>query len=148
MKNCRLVILIIVLTAIGLIGMTLPGFGQEKVKQEGPPIVGATGFNIARLVVGTGIENKEPVGISEKFPSSTERVYCFLEATDITRNTEVSFVWVHEGNEMRKLSLPLEAGPRWRTFAFKNLAGLKGIWKVEIKDSVGNLLRDIQFKVE
>lgn len=147
MKSWRFIILIVVLTEIGLIGMTIPGFGQEKVKQEGPPKE-AMGFTIARLAVGTGIENREPVGISEKFPSSIERVYCFLEAIDITKDTEVSFGWVHEGNEMRKITLPLKTGQRWRTYAFKNLAGLKGSWKVEIKDSVGKLLGDIQFKVE
>lgn len=147
MKSWRFILFIVVLTEIGLIGMTFPGFGQEKVTQEGPPKE-AVGFTIARLVVGTGIENREPVGTSGGFPSSIERVYCFLEATDITQKTEVSFVWVHEGKEMRRVSLPLETGPRWRTYAYKNLAGLKGSWKVEIKDSAGNLLRDIPFKVE
>ena len=147
MKNCRSAILIFVLTAIVLIGMTFPSFGQEKVKQESASKE-ATGFTIARLVVGTGVENNEPVGVSVKFPSSTEKVYCFLEAIDITMDKEVSFIWLHGGKEMRKISLPLKMGARWRTYAFKNFAGLNGSWKVEIKDSVGNLLRDIQFKVE
>ncbi len=74
MKNCRSTILIFVLTAIVLIGMTFPSFGQEKVKQKGPSKE-ATGFTIARLLVGTGVENREPVGISKKFPSSIERIY-------------------------------------------------------------------------
>jgi hypothetical protein len=39
-------------------------------------------------------------------------------------------------------------GPRWRTYAFKNLWGLKGDWRVEIKDADGNLLKDVKFKVE
>ena len=147
MKKYRSRILIVVLTVIVIMGIFLPTFGQEKVKQQSP-WKETTGFTIARLVVGTGVENREPVGISEKFPNSIERVYCFLEAIDITKDTEVSFGWVHEGNEMRKITLPLKTGPRWRIYAFKNLAGLKGSWKVEIKDSVGNLLRDIQFKVE
>lgn len=147
MQKYRLRIFIFVLTAIVAMGIFFSSFGQEKVKQESPSKE-ATGFTIAGIFIGTGVENREPVGISEKFPSSIERVYCFLEAIDITMDTEVSFSWVHEGNEMRKITLPLKTGPRWRTYAFKNLRGLKGNWKVEIKDSGGNLLRDIQFKVE
>ncbi len=46
------------------------------------------------------------------------------------------------------MSLPLKAGSRWRTFAHKNLNGLKGDWKVEIKDGEGKLLKDLAFKVE
>ncbi len=46
------------------------------------------------------------------------------------------------------MPLPLKAGPKWTTHANKNLRGLKGDWKVEIKDSEGKVLKDIKFKVE
>jgi hypothetical protein len=39
-------------------------------------------------------------------------------------------------------------GPRWRTYADKNLYGLKGDWKVEVRDAKGNLIKDVKFKVE
>jgi hypothetical protein len=39
-------------------------------------------------------------------------------------------------------------GKRWRTYANKNLRGLKGDWKIEIKDADGNLLKEVKFKVE
>ena len=47
-----------------------------------------------------------------------------------------------------KFSLPLKMGSRWRTFAYKNLNGMKGEWKVEIKGADGKLLKDVAFKVE
>ena len=125
-----------------LVWMMIPeAYGQEKSKE------GAS-LTIARLVVGTGIENSEPVGAAETFPASTEKVYCFLEATNIAKDTEVSFVWSYGDKEMLKTTLPLKAGPKWRTYANKNLRGLKGDWKVEVKDSEGNVLKDIKFKVE
>jgi hypothetical protein len=49
---------------------------------------------------------------------------------------------------MRKVNLPVKVGPRWRTWAFKNLRGSKGEWKVEILDAGGNLIKDVKFKVE
>jgi len=39
-------------------------------------------------------------------------------------------------------------GKTWRTYANKNLRGLKGDWKIEIKDTGGNLLKEVKFKVE
>ncbi len=121
--------------------MTPQAYGQEKAKE-------GTSFTIARLVVGTGVENSEPVGAAETFAASTEKVYCFLEATNIAKDTEVSFVWSYGDKEMLKTTLPLKAGPKWRTYANKNLRGLKGDWKVEIKDSEGKVLKDVKFKVE
>jgi len=121
--------------------MTPQAYGQEKAKE-------GTSLTIARLVVGTGVENSEPAGAAETFPASTEKVYCFLEATNIAKDTEVSFVWSYGDKEMLKTTLPLKAGPKWRTYANKNLRGLKGDWKVEIKDSEGKVLKDVKFKVE
>jgi hypothetical protein len=121
-------------------------YGQEKGKQEGAPK--EVTFTVKRLVVGTGVENSEPVGAAETFPASTEKVYSFLEAADIAKDTEVSFVWSNGGKEILKTTLPLKAGARWRTYANKNLGGLKGDWKVEIKDSDGKVLKDVKFKVE
>jgi hypothetical protein len=75
-------------------------------------------------------------------------VYCFLQAADISKDMEVSFVWFHEQKEILEAILPMKMGKRWRTYADKNLRGLKGGWKVEIKGMDGNLLKEIKFKVE
>lgn len=124
------------LFAVAIVGMILSASGQEKE------------FTIARLVVGTGVENREPVGVAEAFPATTEKVYCFLEATEISKDMEISFVWFHGEKEMLKTNLPLQTGPKWRTFANKNIMGMKGDWKVEVRDTKGNLLKDIKFKVD
>ena len=140
MRRKKMVLLLISTVILAWI-MTPQAYGQEKAKE------GAS-LSIARLVVATGVENSEPAGAAETFPASTEKVYCFLEATDITIDTEVSFVWSYGDKEMLKTILPLKAGPKWRTYANKNLRGLKGDWKVEIKDSEGKVLKDVKFKVE
>jgi len=142
MKKHALLSLIFFLTLIAVWGMVPPTYGQEKAKPEG------AGFTIARAVIGTGVEQGEPVGVAEAFPASTEKVYCFLEAKDIGQDTEVSFVWFHGQKEMLKTGLPLKKGPRWRTNASKNLRELKGDWKVEIRDGSGNLLKEVPFRVE
>jgi hypothetical protein len=140
MRRKKMVLSLISMVILAWI-MTPQAYGQEKAKE-------GTSLTIARLVVGTGVENSEPAGAAETFPASTEKVYCFLEATNIAKDTEVSFVWSYGDKEMLKTTLPLKAGPKWRTYANKNLRGLKGDWKVEIKDSEGKALKDVKFKVE
>jgi hypothetical protein len=146
MKKHVAVMLISVL-ALFTVWIIFPmAYGQEKGKQEGAPKESA--LTVKRLVVGTGVENSEPVGVVETFAASTEKVYCFLEATNIDRDTEISFFWSCGDKEMLKTTLPLKAGSKWRTYANKNLRGLKGDWKVEIKDAGGKVLKDVKFKVE
>jgi hypothetical protein len=139
MKKHGAMMLILVLMVIVGWTMVFLAYGQEKAKGL---------FTIARLVVGTGVDNREPVGVAETFPASTEKVYCFLEATGIAEDTEISFVWFYGEKEMLKINLPIKMGSRWRTNASKNIAGMKGDWKVELRDSNGNLLKEIKFKVE
>jgi hypothetical protein len=147
MKRHGATILVVVLTAITVWGMICPASGQEKTEQKATPKEGA-GFTIVRVVVGTGVENNEPVGVAETFSGSAVKVYCFLQVSDIVKDTEVSLVWFHGQDEKLKTILPLKMGKRWRTYANKNLRGLKGDWKIEIKDAGGNLLKEVKFKVE
>jgi len=147
MKKSLKALLILFVAAFFVNGGILPVFGQEKAKTEGAPKEG-TGFTIVRAVLGTGVENREPAGVAAVFPATTEKVYCFLEAANIPKDMEISLTWFYGQKEMRKISLPLKAGSRWRTFAHKNLGGLKGDWKVEIKDAEGKLLKDLPFRTE
>jgi hypothetical protein len=130
------------LLVVMTVWITFPVFAQEKAKAE------KTGLTVARLVIGTGVENREPVGVAETFPGATEKVYCYLEATNIPEDMEITVVWFHGEKEMLKTALPLKMGSRWRTHADKNLYGLKGDWKVEVRDAKGNLIKDVKFKVE
>jgi Protein of unknown function (DUF2914) len=149
MRKSRIIILVTVSLAFALGGTLFSAYGQEKAKQTAPAVVKETaGLTVARLVVGTGVENKEPVGVAEKFAASTEKIYCFLEATGIVKDTEVSFVWIYNGKEMLKTNMTLKAGGKWRTNVNKNLHGLKGDWKVELRDAGGNVLKEVTFKAE
>ena len=146
MKKTALIIIALAVM-IAFEGMVLLVSGQEKAKPEGAPKEAAA-LTIARAVVGTGVDKSEPVGAAETFPATTEKVTCFIEATNIPKDMDISFVWTHGGKELLKTTLPLKAGPRWRTYAEKNLRGMKGDWKVEIKDAEGKVLKEVKFKVE
>jgi hypothetical protein len=141
MKRNLAILMALPFVIIAAYGISQTAFGQGPAKQNTP-------FKVAKMVVATGVENREPVGVSETFPSSTEKVYSFLEAKDIAEDTQVTFVWYLGGKEMFKIDLPLKKGPKWRTYSYKSLRGQKGDWKVELKDSAGSTVKSISFKVE
>ncbi len=105
-------------------------------------------FSISRMVIAGSIEDREPVGVVSAYSASTEKVYCFLEASEIKAATSVSFVWYHRDTKKASVELPLGVSPRWRTYSSKKLGGLTGEWKVELHDSGGNVLKTVPFTVE
>ncbi len=106
------------------------------------------GFTFERMVMCAGIVDREPVAVANTFSADTEEVFCFLEVENIDEDTTVSFVWYYGDREMARVSLPLEKGKRWRTYASKKVAGLKGDWKVELQDSSGIILHTVSFQVQ
>ena len=105
-------------------------------------------FTVSRLEIAGSIENLEPVGVVDIFAASTEKVYCFLEAASIKKDTTVTFAWYHQEKRMAIVNLPLKKGAKWRTYSSKRLGGLKGEWKVELQDADLNVLQTIRFTVE
>ena len=143
-KGCRMVALFLIAAVVFSIAPAASG--QEKPKAEGAKKAGA--FAVVRMVVGTGVENREPVGEADKFPAATEKVYCLLEATNIPKDMEITLLWFAGDKQVGEINLALKQGPKWRTWAFKNLRGLKGDWKVEAKTPDGKIVKEITFKVE
>lgn len=105
-------------------------------------------FNVSRFVICSNIEDKEPTGISNEFKSSRKRVYAFFEATDITSDTQVRFIWYYEDKEAARIDLPLMKSARWRTYSSKVLGDRKGRWKVELLDEGGNTIETVEFNVK
>jgi hypothetical protein len=105
-------------------------------------------FTVERFVVGRDVVALEPTGVAESFPLAVKRVYCFLDARDVARDTEVAMVWYHEGKERAMVTLLLRESDRWRTFSSKHLAGLRGNWEVVLQDAEGKALETASFTVK
>jgi hypothetical protein len=127
--------------------ITPAAIGQEKGKSEGAPKEGMN-LTVTRMAVGTGVENREPQGVGEKFPAATEKVYCFVEVTNIPKDLELTLMWFAGDKAAGEIALAVKQGAKWRTWAYKNLRGLKGDWKVEVKTPEGKILKEVRFKVE
>lgn len=108
----------------------------------------AAGLTLARMEIAGSVENREPVGIATTFPATAEKVYCFLEFRNVANETMVNVVWTLGLNEMGNVPLTIKPYAKFRTWANKSLGGMKGDWKVEVKDGSGAVLRSATFKVE
>ena len=105
-------------------------------------------FKVSQMVIAGSMENKRPVGIVNAFSASTEKVYCYVEATHITEDTNITLVWYHDSKAISRITLPLKKGLIWRTNAYKSLFGSKGDWKVELQDADGRVVKTVGFTVE
>ncbi len=118
-----------------------------SVMAEGAAAQGAP-FSVERLVVGTGVQDREPVGVADIFPAGTETVFCYLEARNISQEVEVQLVWYFGEEEVARVPLSLGAGPRWRTYSSKQIGDRRGNWKVYLQDDADQTLGSVQFVVE
>jgi len=124
-----------------------PAFSEDKapaVKADVKPEL----FTVVRFVIARDVKDREPVDIVDVLPASTDKAYCFLEVKDVSADTDAEFVWYLGDKEMRTTSVTLKQGPRWRTYANKTINGLRGDWRVDIRDANGTILKSVNFKVE
>jgi hypothetical protein len=94
----------------------------------------------------TGVKDRAPVGVADKFPTSVGELYCYSLVTNAT--DKVVQLWIHGDKEVFKIELPVKAA-RWRTWSVKKiLPGMTGAWRVEVRDAAGLLLATAKFTVE
>jgi hypothetical protein len=134
--------MVLALTICTLSFILPSAYAQEGIAKTVPNLT------LARLLISASVENLEPVGIANIFPSETGKVYCFLEARDVAEDTTIRFVWYLGEQQMAVVTLPIGQGGRWRTYSSKNLGGLTGLWKVELQDADENVLESAEFTVE
>lgn len=104
-------------------------------------------FTVSRFVATKAVIDHEPVGTASTFAADTKKVFCFLEAREISSTTQAIIVWYYEDKEIARTPLSLHQGPRWRTFASKNLVNRRGTWKVEVQDNNGMTVSTLHFSV-
>jgi hypothetical protein len=105
-------------------------------------------FSVTRMVVASNVEEREPVGVADSFTPDTGRVYCFIEAQNIQRQTTARTVWYHGAEEVASIKLDLGQGSRWRTFSVVTIGGRTGNWRVDLRDATDRVVQSVDFRVE
>lgn len=105
-------------------------------------------WTVARMVLTSGVRDRQPVDSLETVAASAERAVCFLEATDISADTTVTVAWIYRDAEVHRYTLPLPRSPLWRTWAEVFLQGRTGPWRVDIRSAGDTTVRSLAFTVE
>lgn len=119
-----------------------PSAQDDASAQDGVPVVGVS---IEEMVICEDVVDRTPVNPSE-FIKADGVAVCF---TKIFTNEPISIehVWYHENEELDRISLQANP-PSWRTWSRKTLHGMTGVWRVEVVDATGAVLRTTHFQAE
>ncbi len=105
-------------------------------------------LQIKNLLIATKIKRRKPIGVSSKFSLNNERLWGYVEATNIDHP---QFIWMewYRGDVLRsKLKVRVGVSKRWRTWSWQRLGKLdEGTWSVKVLDLSGGLLAQTQFVV-
>lgn len=98
------------------------------------------------LVTATGVEDREPVGVGETFPSDVGQVYAWMRVTG-ANDQAIQVVWSYGPHTW---NVPLEiGGPHWRTWSSKIIIpAWTGEWTVEVQDAQGSSITTTTFTIE
>ncbi|MCH7891989.1 MAG: DUF2914 domain-containing protein [Gemmatimonadetes bacterium] len=97
--------------------------------------------------VGTMVVDRMPSGVAMTFDADVGRVYAWTRIQGAEGNTTIHHVWIHAGVERADVELRIGGSP-WRTWSDKAIVSdWTGDWRVEVRDSGGNVLETIRFTV-
>ncbi len=131
------------LLSILALGLLIGGpLRAEGMSADTPSASGLT----AEIIIGTGMENKELVGVSDTFSADTPQLVGWTRIKGAHQPTEIRHVWKVNGKEVTSVSLSVQSSS-YRTYSRKTLNGQVGNWSLEVKDVDGNVIASKNFEV-
>ncbi len=144
-------------TIVLLFGSTL--LAQEQAVQ---PTAAVPALNVDEAVVCTQVTDRLPSGMMPAsarkdaqgadvpdgpFPSTVGRLYCYCRVSGAAPAT-IKHAWYFGETLVRTIDLAVDSSP-WRTWSEKGIPSDKtGLWKVEIQDANGAVLKTLSFEVK
>ena len=104
---------------------------------------------IERLEIAKQIKRRRPMGISSRFNTRDERLWGYIEVSNLHQSDFVWMEWYH-GQELRsKLKVRVGISKRWRTWSWQRLSSRdQGDWTVKVLSTSGVVLKETHFVVE
>jgi hypothetical protein len=125
---------------------------NKKILASAPPTQGSetavVNVSVLKASVGTGVENRIPVGVDTTFPASTQRVYVWSQIEARQFPTKIRHIYYFNGWKANDIALDVRSST-WRTWSFKTISNdrYKGQWRVDITSEGGKILRRLHFEI-
>jgi hypothetical protein len=107
------------------------------------PLAQAQG-TVARSIITTAVEDREPTNDLTEVPASEERVLFFTDLRGMAGQT-IKHRWLHAGEQVAEVDFNV-GGPRWRIWSSKSMIpDWQGNWTVQVIDGNGQVVAEKQF---
>ncbi len=100
-------------------------------------------IKVEKLVVASGVENREATGAAASFGADVGLVYCWTKLSVDTPPAKIKYVWSMGGQKVSEYDMEIKAAGRW--WASKKVT--PGSWKVEVLSESGEALGSAEFTV-
>jgi len=118
-----------------VIGLAVPGAVRAQLSVE-------------ESAIALDVIDRMPAGSDSTFVASVGRVYCWTLVAGAEGEVAIHHVWFHGDQEMADIELRIGGSP-WRTWSNKAIMPeWTGAWRVEVRDSAGNVIETIRFTVQ
>lgn len=105
-------------------------------------------FGVVSGGLATGVKDRTPTGIGDRFTTETERIWAFIKVRNRLNPTHVTMVWKKNGKKIWSYELRVGKSSGWRTWSRKRVSQRDvGAWSVEVLDVEGKLLVTLPFTI-
>ncbi|MCX5795860.1 MAG: DUF2914 domain-containing protein [Elusimicrobia bacterium] len=98
---------------------------------------------VEKILVATGVENREATGEATTFGAEVGQVYCWTKLAVTEPPAKVKYVWSMSGKPVYEHPIEIKTSGRW--WASKKVQ--PGSWKVELQSESGESLGSVEFTV-
>ena len=107
-----------------------------------------TTLSVEAAVIATGVENLTPMGVADKFPANTGRLYCYSKIIGGGEGSSIKHIWYYGDKKVDEIILSIKSSS-FRTYSYKTISSdWTGKWKVEIVADDETILKTIEFVIE
>lgn len=97
--------------------------------------------------IAASVESLTPVGVSDKFPSGTGKLYCYSKVIN-AEGQKFSHIWYINDKKIAERVLFIK-GKRYRTFSVLTITkGMKGNGRCDVTTGDGKVLKSVDFVLE
>lgn len=103
---------------------------------------------VQRLQIARQIKRRRPIDSGSRFSLSDERLWGYIEVSNLVESRFVWMEWYHEDTLRSKLKVRLGVSKRWRTWSWQRLSNRdQGQWSVKVLSEDNHLLAETHFIV-
>lgn len=109
---------------------------------------GSASMAVRHISIAQGVENRKPVGVSERFPASVDKLWAYVKVRNNDEPSHITMVWKHNDRVRSRVKLNVGTSASWRTWSTKRISPKdKGRWSVDVVDAEGSVLETINFQL-